>query len=217
MAGRGLTIRTDLPAAELRRLARREKDRAAVARMQAIAGRSRAAAGRGCATGRDGTAGAARCGGALQRRGSGRPAQSAQSGPPVAAGRGAARGTAPAGTGRAGEEEATGSSAPGRCRSCARRSRSAGCGRPPLAYGQADAPARSVAAEGAALASEGGCEGTRGVCKGGLQAALDHARTAHTDKRLTLWWDCRDFRVLPVMRERKDLPHGSTEGSAHRG
>ncbi len=38
MAGRGLTIRTDLPAAELRQLARREKDRAAAARMQAIAG-----------------------------------------------------------------------------------------------------------------------------------------------------------------------------------
>src|SRR3954471_17465113 len=38
MGGRGLTIRTDLPAAELRRLARREKDRAAAARMQAIAG-----------------------------------------------------------------------------------------------------------------------------------------------------------------------------------
>ncbi len=38
MGTRGLTIRTDLPAAELRRLARREKDRAAAARMQAIAG-----------------------------------------------------------------------------------------------------------------------------------------------------------------------------------
>ena len=38
MGGRGLTVRTDLPAAELRRLARREKDRAAAARMQAIAG-----------------------------------------------------------------------------------------------------------------------------------------------------------------------------------
>jgi hypothetical protein len=38
MAGRGLTIRTDRPAAELRRLARREKDRAAAARLQAIAG-----------------------------------------------------------------------------------------------------------------------------------------------------------------------------------
>ena len=38
MGGRGLTIRTDLPATELRRLARREKDRAAAARMQAIAG-----------------------------------------------------------------------------------------------------------------------------------------------------------------------------------
>jgi transposase len=38
MSGQGLTIRTDRPAAELRRLARREKDRAAAARMQAIAG-----------------------------------------------------------------------------------------------------------------------------------------------------------------------------------
>lgn len=38
MGGRALTIRTDLGAAELRRLARREKDRAAAARMQAIAG-----------------------------------------------------------------------------------------------------------------------------------------------------------------------------------
>src|SRR5215213_9443435 len=37
MGGRALTIRTDLPAEELRRLARREKDRAA-ARLQAIAG-----------------------------------------------------------------------------------------------------------------------------------------------------------------------------------
>ena len=38
MGGRALTIRTDLPAAELRRLARREEDRAAAARMQVIAG-----------------------------------------------------------------------------------------------------------------------------------------------------------------------------------
>ena len=38
MGGRALTIRTDLPAAELRRLARREKDRAAAARLQAMAG-----------------------------------------------------------------------------------------------------------------------------------------------------------------------------------
>jgi hypothetical protein len=38
MGGRALTIRTDRPAEELRRLARREKDRAAAARMQAIAG-----------------------------------------------------------------------------------------------------------------------------------------------------------------------------------
>ena len=28
--------------------------------------------------------------------------------------------------------------------------------------------------------------------------------------------DCRGFRVLPVMRERRDLPHGSTESAAHR-
>ena len=38
MGGQALTIRTDLPAAELRRLARREEDRAAAARLQAIAG-----------------------------------------------------------------------------------------------------------------------------------------------------------------------------------
>src|SRR5215207_189163 len=38
MGARGLTIRPDLPAAELRRLARRERDRAAAARRQAIAG-----------------------------------------------------------------------------------------------------------------------------------------------------------------------------------
>jgi transposase len=38
MGGRALTICTEVPAAELRRLARREKDRAASARMQAIAG-----------------------------------------------------------------------------------------------------------------------------------------------------------------------------------
>src|SRR3954453_18333029 len=37
MGGRTLTIRTDLPAAELRRLARRGEDRAAAGRMQAIA------------------------------------------------------------------------------------------------------------------------------------------------------------------------------------
>src|SRR4051812_6793622 len=38
MDGRALTTRRDLPAAELRRQARREEDRAAAARMQAIAG-----------------------------------------------------------------------------------------------------------------------------------------------------------------------------------
>ena len=38
MGAKGLPIRTDVPAVELRRLARREKDRAAAARMQAIAG-----------------------------------------------------------------------------------------------------------------------------------------------------------------------------------
>src|SRR3712207_5872841 len=29
--------------------------------------------------------------------------------------------------------------------------------------------------------------------------------------------DCRGFRVLPVMREGKELPHGSTESVAHPG
>jgi len=38
MGAKGLPIRDDMPAAELRRLARREQDRAAAARMQAIAG-----------------------------------------------------------------------------------------------------------------------------------------------------------------------------------
>jgi transposase len=38
MGAKGLPIRTDVPAAELRWLARREKDRAAAARMQATAG-----------------------------------------------------------------------------------------------------------------------------------------------------------------------------------
>jgi transposase len=38
MGAKGLPIRDDVTAAELRRLARREKDRAAAARMQAIAG-----------------------------------------------------------------------------------------------------------------------------------------------------------------------------------
>ena len=38
MGAKGLPIRDDVPAAELRRLARRERNRAAAARMQAIAG-----------------------------------------------------------------------------------------------------------------------------------------------------------------------------------
>jgi transposase len=59
---------------------------------------------------------------------------------------------------------------------------------PPLAHGQADAPARLVVAEGTAVAPEGGCGSARGVCKRGLQAALDDARAEHTDKRLTLWF-----------------------------
>ena len=50
LGGWALTIRTDLTSAELRQLARREEDRAAAARMQAIAGAleglSRAAAAR---------------------------------------------------------------------------------------------------------------------------------------------------------------------------
>ena len=38
MGAKGLPIRDDVPAAELRRLARRERNRAAATRMQAIAG-----------------------------------------------------------------------------------------------------------------------------------------------------------------------------------
>ncbi len=38
MGAKGLPIRTDVPAAELRRLARRERNRAAAARMQAVVG-----------------------------------------------------------------------------------------------------------------------------------------------------------------------------------
>src|SRR3712207_2173591 len=63
MGAKGLPIRDDVPAAELRRLARREKDCAAAARMQAIAGalegmtRAEAARLAGIAAGRHGTAG----------------------------------------------------------------------------------------------------------------------------------------------------------------
>lgn len=50
MGARGLPIRDDVPACELRRLARREADRAAAARMHAVAnapeGMSRAEAAR---------------------------------------------------------------------------------------------------------------------------------------------------------------------------
>ena len=64
-----LAIRRDLPAAELRRLARREPDRRAAMRLLAIAnaldGFSRAEAAR--PAGRDGAAGAAGRGAALQR------------------------------------------------------------------------------------------------------------------------------------------------------
>jgi hypothetical protein len=38
MGAKGLATRSDMPTAELRRLARRERDHAAAARMQAIAG-----------------------------------------------------------------------------------------------------------------------------------------------------------------------------------
>jgi DNA replication protein DnaC len=49
--------------------------------------------------------------------------------------------------------------------------------------------------------------------------ALGNSGTGKTHVALALGLagDCRDFRVLPVMRERKDLPHGSTESTAHRG
>src|SRR4051795_11857561 len=116
MGGRALTICTDVPAAELRRLARREEDRAAAARMQAIAGaleglpRAAAArlggmgregvwAGRGGAAGWHGTAGVARCRGALQRRGSCRTARSTTLRSASAAGRDAKGGAEAGGAG----------------------------------------------------------------------------------------------------------------------
>ena len=73
MNGKRLTIRTDLSAAELRRRARREPDRAAAARMQAIAnaleGMTRAEAARLAGMERQALRDAV-----LQRRGPGRSA-----------------------------------------------------------------------------------------------------------------------------------------------
>src|ERR671932_315886 len=146
MGGRALTIRTDLPAAELRRLARREED-----------------------------------------RGSYRTARPTSPGPAGAVGRGAKGDTEAAGAGW----PRRGGHGPERLdlvRAVPRGRTALGRVVPPLAHGQADAPARPVVAEGAALAPEGGCGGARGVRKGGLQAALDDARAAHADKRLTLWF-----------------------------
>jgi transposase len=57
-----------------------------------------------------------------------------------------------------------------------------------LLDGQAAAPARAVAAKGAADPPEGGSGGAGGVRKGGLQAALDAACAAHPEHRLTLWF-----------------------------
>src|SRR4028118_1386874 len=72
MGAKGLPIRTDVPAAELRRLARRERNRAAAARMQAVAGAleglSRAEAARLAGGGGAGGRGGARAG---HRRGGG--------------------------------------------------------------------------------------------------------------------------------------------------
>src|SRR4028118_665530 len=123
MGGRALTIRTDVPAAELRRLTHHEKDRAAAARMQAIAGapeglpraeaarpggvggdggRARGAPGGGGGTaGGYGAAGAARRGGALQRRGPCRTARPTSLGSASAAGRDAKGGAEASGAGRA--------------------------------------------------------------------------------------------------------------------
>ena len=44
-----------------------------------------------------------------------------------------------------------------------------------------------------------------------------HYNTARPHSALGYRRDCRGFRVLPVMREREGLPHGSTEGATHRG
>ena len=87
MGAKGLPIRTDVPAAELRRLARREKDRAAAARMQAIAGAleglPRAEAARLAGMERQALRDAVL---RYKRRGSGGPARPSSSGPPAAAG-----------------------------------------------------------------------------------------------------------------------------------
>src|SRR3712207_4890156 len=88
MGAKGLPIRDDVPAAELRRLARREKDCAAAARMQAIAGAlegmTRAEAAR--LAGMERQAGTARRGGGLQRRRAGRPVQPTEPRAPAATG-----------------------------------------------------------------------------------------------------------------------------------
>jgi hypothetical protein len=74
------------------------------------------------------------------------------------------------------------------------------------------------------------------VCQPYLQLVNPAARDPHTGLRLMDVWryfrhtwltryrsapsrnrDCRGFRVLPVMREGKDLPHGSKEGPPHSG
>jgi transposase len=168
MGTRGLTIRTDLPAAELRRLARREKDRAAAARMQAIAGAleglTRAEAARLAGMERQALRDAVvrynaeGLAGLHSRRGPGRRSRLNEEQ------RAALRQVVLDGP----EVEATGLSAwtlPER----AGRSRSAGASRTTLAHGQADAPPRPVAAEGAALAPEGGRGGAEAFAKGGCR------------------------------------------------
>ena len=188
MGARGLTIRDDLPAAELRRLARREQDLgggADAGDRRRAEGMSRAEAARLAGMERqalrdavvrynaEGLAGLTAPGARVVGRGwTWRTGAAA----PVGAGR------AGGGGHRAERLDLAGAVPGGR--------RRWGVSLPPLAHGQADAPARPVTAEGAAVAPEGGSGGAGGVRKRGLQAALDAAR-GRAGKRLTLWFHGR--------------------------
>jgi transposase len=189
MGAKGLPIRDDVPAAELRRLARREKDRAAAARMQAIAGAleglSRAEAARLAGMERQALRDAVLrydaegLAGLHDRPRSGRRPRLDEE---QRAARRGARWCWTDRTGRGGDgaERLDPGGAVPRGRGALGRVGS------PRAHEQADAPPRPLPAEGAALAPEGGCDGTGGVRQGGLQAALDGARAEHADERLTL-------------------------------
>jgi len=188
MGGRALTIRTDVPAAELRRLARYEKDRAAAARMQAIAGAleglSRAEAARLAGMERQALRDAVvrynaeDLAGLHDRPRSGRPArldgtqkpalkQVVLDGPDV---------------------EATGLSAWTLAELCREVEQRWGVSYHPSHMGKlmhqlglSRQKARPSHPKADAAAREA-------FAKGGLQAALDGARAEHSDKRLTLWF-----------------------------